>query len=215
MNTPRLAAWFSCAATCICCAAACTSTAKVPPRLPPSPAPDAGQSSAPAEPDTSDFTAIWPGIMGRLLSSDASDRRALTDPEHGLYYLDNPGAFLVLGHARRLTPELHGRMPLRGCRLRAAEALPTFDCETDRWSARGCLHVPGARLPLVKLYTDQLQYTEDREPGPEDQPKLKQLRELESRITDAVFFRGVIYYFGVIDGAWRLLAVNLESPCSA
>jgi hypothetical protein len=215
VNTPRLAAWFACAAACICGTAGCTSTAKTPPRLPPAPTTGAGQDSAPAGADASDFTAAWPGIMIRLLSSDASDRRALTAPEHGLYYLDNPGAFLVLGHEPRLTSELHRRMPLRGCRLRAAEALPTFDCETDRWSARGCLHVPNASLPLVKLYTDQLRYVEDREPGPDDQARLQELREVERLITDAVFFRGVYYYFGVVDGAWRLLAVNLESPCSA
>ncbi len=202
-------------ATCAFAAAGCTSTAKTPPRLPPAPTTGAGHGSAPADPDTTDFTAAWPMLMGRFLSSEEADHRALTDPVHGLYLLDNPGAFLVLGHEPRLTSELHRRMPLRGCRLRAAEALPTYDCETDRWSAGGCLHVPGARPPLVKLYLDQLLYIEDREPGPEDQPKLKLLRESESRISDAVFFRGVFYYFGIVDGAWRLLAVNLESPCSA
>lgn len=205
---------LACAAVCAAVLGACASDTQAPPRLPPAPAGDR-QGPPPTTPDTSDFTASWPTLMARLLSADEADRRALTDPVYGLYYLDNPGAFLVLGHEPRLTSGLHRRMPLRGCRLRAAEALPTYDCETDRWSAGGCLHVPIARLPLVKHFTDQLQYVEDREPGPEDQPKFKQLREVEDAITDAVFFRGVFYYFGIIDGAWRLLAVNLESPCSA
>jgi len=55
----------------------------------------------------------------------------------------------------------------------------------------------------------------DREPGPEDQAWIEQLRKMDTLITDAVFFRGVFYCFGIIDGAWRLIAVNLESPCSA
>lgn len=201
-------------ATVVLCAAACTSNTQAPPRLPPAPAGDRS-GTTPVDPDTSDFTAFWPSLMARLLSADEADLRALTDPVYGLYYLDNPGASLVLGHEPRLTSELHRRLPLRGCRLRAAEALPSYDCETDRWSAGGCLHVPGARLPLVKLFREQLRYVEDREPGPEDQPRLRQLRELERRITDAVFYRGVFYYFGMVDGAWRLIAVNVESPCSA
>jgi len=29
------------------------------------------------------------------------------------------------------------------------------------------------------------------------------------------FYKGVTFFFGFVDGAWRLLAVNVVTPCSA
>jgi hypothetical protein len=44
---------------------------------------------------------------------------------------------------------------------------------------------------------------------------LGELGRIERLITHAVFFSGRTYFFGRVDGTWRLIAVDAVTPCSA
>jgi len=176
--------------------------------------PPAKSSGAPA-PDVTDFRTVWPELKNKLTSADAALRDEPIDPAIGLYLFDNPGAFEIV---RKLTgfSDVPGGVPvLTGCVLRDSRKVPTFSCDTEKWSEEGCLHVENPALRLAKVAENMIKFVEDRALTDEDKKHLGELERIERLITHAVFFNDRTYYFGFIDGTWRLIALDAVTPCSA
>jgi hypothetical protein len=166
-------------------------------------------------PQSGEFTEMWPGLMSRLISEKLVDREALVDPQIGLYLFDNPGASIIVRKLSGMAEAPENLPSLKGCVLSEAEKVPTYDCNLDRWSAEGCLHVSRPAVALVKTHEFQIIHMESRALTAEDRRRLEALGQLEAQITDAVFHDGTVYYFGRIDGVWRLIAIDAVVPCSA
>ena len=188
---------------------ACEKT-NAPPTLPPT-----SPSSGTPAPEIPAFDAAWPELESRLKSADTATREALVDPAIGLYVFDNPGAYMILGKVTNLAAAPRGIPDLKGCVVKRAERLPTYSCETDQWSAQGCLHVAKPPVPMVQVVKTQIVYVEDRAMTDEDRQHFAELERIERLITDAVFYKGIVYFFGPVDGTWRLIALDVVSPCSA
>ncbi len=176
--------------------------------------PPARSSGTPA-PDVTDFRTVWPELKDKLTSANAARRDELVDPAIGLYLFDNPGAFEIVRKIAGMS-EVPGGVPvLTGCVLRDTRKLPTFSCDTEKWSEEGCLLVEKPAVSLAKVAENQIRFAEDRALTDEDQEHLAELGRIERLITHAVFFNSRTYYFGFIDGTWRLIALDAVTPCSA
>ncbi len=189
---------------------ACGSKKDDAPTLPTAPA---GTVGIPVEPGTADvFSEAWPDLMA-ILSGE--ERDSLIDPKIGLWVIDNPGAYIVLRKVTKLNELEYHDLTVIGCEPRTAEKLPTFSCDTETWSDTGCLHVSDPKVPLARIHRDTILYAEARELNGQDQEDLELLLEVEKFVTYAVFYKDITYFFGVVRGAWRLIAVNIVTPCSA
>lgn len=193
--------------------AACSNTSEhtVPAKQP---SPLVSSTPGPANPPSdraSDFNSAWSKIQKQLASDSWMSR--LVDPSNGLYVLDNPGAFTILRNVARADDI--PRVTLEGCAVRDASTLPTFSCESDSWSDTGCLHVPAPTMSLAEVARSQIKFVEGREPTADDEQQLERVRQVEKLITDAVFFEGTVLYFGRVGEVWRLIAVDVVTPCSA
>ncbi len=173
------------------------------------------RSSGTPAPDVTDFRTVWPELKDRLTSANAARRDELVDPAIGLYLFDNPGVAEIVRKISALSDVPGGLPSFAGCALRDARKLPTFSCDTETWSEEGCLLVEKPALRLAKTAENQIRFMEDREPTDEDKEHFIELGRIERIVTHAVFFNDRTYYFGFVDGTWRLIAVDAVTPCSA
>ncbi|MBU1070775.1 hypothetical protein KJ975_14525 [Myxococcota bacterium] len=177
--------------------------------------PPAAKSSGTPAPDVTDFRTVWPELKNKLTSANAALRDELVDPAIGLYLFDNPGVAEIVRKLKGLS-EVPGGLPsFAGCELRDARKLPTFSCDTEKWSEEGCLLVEKPALRLAKTAENQIKFMEDRELTDEDKKHLGELGRIERLVTYAIFFNERSYFFGFVDGTWRLIAVDAVTPCSA
>lgn len=56
---------------------------------------------------------------------------------------------------------------------------------------------------------------EDRAITDEDKKHFDELTRIERLVSHAVFFNDRTYFFGFVDGTWRLIALDAVTPCSA
>jgi hypothetical protein len=175
------------------------------------------------------FRDAWPAI--RSLLSDGDLRRidqALVDPTLGVYVLDNPGVLVVPTRFERLSdafnqpgvePDLSNAYKsrdfpqIKDCRLRDGP-LPTFSCSTEKWSSEGCVHARGASPRIRRLAEEYVRAGEGREFTAADRAQFGAAGLVDRVCTDAVW-DGDTYYFGRVAGRWRLLAIDIVTPCSA
>jgi hypothetical protein len=190
---------------------------QVPPSSPsaeeidPEPSPDL------AAPRT-DFLRAWPQIAQRLRTGRPEVIDELVEPNTGLYVFDNPGATVVVTHYPSYSSAFVGReyAPVhRDCDLRPG-VLPEYSCETESYSAEGCIHTHAPPPALTTTTEWALRNTTELSEA-EVQKALAPVRDAQALITDSVSDTrtDTRWYFGSLRGRWWLVAVDIVTPCSA
>jgi hypothetical protein len=163
---------------------------------------------------------VWPQLNAHL-EAGLEGLASLVDPERGVFVLDNPGAFVVPMHMRsladvgkrvpRFTPE-HYRW---SCPELHTDRTPHFSCETEQWSTRGCVMTENPEFSVARWYELAIQY--ELLPSGEAAAGLEQARQADRAIEIGVYATdaGLGFYFGRVGCAWRILAIDAVTPCSA
>lgn len=196
---------------------------------PSTPPPVAPAASAPVPPKAAaidlaplsklPFKEAWPTLHQILATGDPQlIDSALIDGTIGLHVLDNPGAIVIHTHHSNFSaafPKDESRpAPVFGdCTLRKG-AYPQFSCNDQTWSPPGCIHTTSHALALVATEQSMVSYQAERPPTKEDRKAWDALRAVESLATDVVT-QEVRWFFGRVGGSWKLIAVDVVTPCSA
>lgn len=163
---------------------------------------------------TSEFAAAWPAIHAALRQGRGS---GLIEPSLGLVVLDNPGAFIVVTRVA-VFPQAGRRSSdadMGACLLREAP-LPEFDCSSESWTEEGCVLTRPHRPRVADLYDAYVRYALPPEatPSPAEAVAIRRVESLISvTVTDTA--RPTRWHFGFVRGRWRLLVMDLVTPCSA
>ncbi len=182
-------------------------------------APPAPPAAAPACEDEA-FASVWPRLRAHL-EAGVEGLVPLIDPDHGVFVIDNPGAFVVPMHFRsmaeagervpKLTPEHYA---IR-CPEPRTDATPRFSCETEEWSTSGCVLTPDPGFSVARWYDLALKY--EVLPAAEANAGLERARRTDAAISNGVYVTeaAIGFYFGRVGCTWRLLAIDTVTPCSA
>ena len=224
-HLPRV--FLSCSALALAgCAAATPSPAPAaPPAAVAVPAPAEGEPTPAAPPraaceGSEDFEAVWPRLRAHL-EAGIEGVTPLIDPERGVFVIDNPGAFTIPMHVTSLmdaverVPKLTAEHYRWVCPEVHSDKTPHFSCETDQWSARGCVMTPNPEFSVARWYELAIQY--ELLPPAEARAGLEQARKADLAIEMGVYATDATigFYFGRVGCAWRVLAVDAVTPCSA
>ncbi len=157
-------------------------------------------------------------IRAELMSGEPQRMDALVDPHLGLVVLDMPGAIVTvttLASFSALAARSDYSPRLDRCDLRE-DVLPEFSCETNSYSVEGCILTPNRPPPLVATYQNCMRFAPEL-CAPSDHRGMQRLRQVESLITATVTdtTSNTQWYFGMVQGRWRLLALDVIEPCSA
>ena len=190
---------------------------QVPPSLPSASEIDPEPSLDLATPRT-DFLRAWPQIQQRLRTGRPEVIDELVEPNTGLYVFDNPGATVEVTNHPSYTSAFAGRgysPEFRECDLRPG-VLPEYSCETESYSAEGCVHTHAPPPTLVTTAEWTLRNTTELSEA-EVQKELAPVRDAQALITDSVSDTrtGTRWYFGSLRGRWWLVVVDIVTPCSA
>jgi len=194
---------------------------RVPPATPESTPPLAAQQQ-PAACDDSErsFKEAWRRLR-RQLETGAEGLAPLLDAHHGMFVVDNPGAYTVPMHfgsydaAAEAVPRLRPEHYRFTCAELVTGSRPTFSCEEERWSQDGCLHTVEPEFSVARWYELGLEY-DFLEASVVDE-ELPRARRTDALIRHGVYStaEAIGFYFGQLDCEWRLLAIDTVTPCSA
>jgi len=163
---------------------------------------------------------VWPRLRAHL-EAGIEGLAPLIDPERGVFVLDNPGAFVVPIHVSSLTeaaervPKLRPEHYRWACPELQTDRTPRYSCETEQWSTRGCVLTSNPDLGIEGWY--DLAWAYEVIPPGEATANLEPAREADRAIQVGVYATDATlgFYFGRVGCAWRLLAINAVTPCSA
>ncbi|WP_066831754.1 hypothetical protein [Rufibacter ruber] len=165
------------------------------------------------------FTAFFQNFEAIIKKQDAAAFNQLIDPEHGLYLIDTPGALPQFTHVTDIStfkradieqrPFFTIRETFRNCRLEEVKTLPKVTCEGDAapYEKKGCFVADGSAFRKYNAY----QYASLPK---EEERKVAQTQLLVNK-TVLHTGSGFKFHFGQIKGQWRVLFIDLMTPCSA
>jgi hypothetical protein len=175
---------------------------------------------APSRPATCDgsFDEAWPRLAQQL---EVGELQALLSPQHGLFVVDNPGAFVVPMHFSDFAAAREQVIGLRpehlhfACRSLREAHEPRFSCEEERWSVEGCIHSVDPPFSMERWYRIAIEY--GVVPARDGSDMLQRAAQADDLIEHGVYSTDdtLGLYFGLVDCTWRLLAVDIVTPCSA
>lgn len=147
-------------------------------------------------------------------------------PELGVFLLTNPGAFHAVSHFDSLA-ELRSEGESYVLNAMSDECkdatwftsddhVPQYSCETEQYDVsamcvRGAVHSDA----LSKLLAANVQY--ELIPADEGERRMPAAKRSEELTTHYLFMQRLHlgFYFGLVDGQWRLLWIDAIEPCSA
>ncbi|HSI90759.1 MAG TPA: hypothetical protein VK927_06545 [Adhaeribacter sp.] len=155
-----------------------------------------------------------------VYNEDTEGVNAFIDPEYGVFIIENPGAMPKMTRVtdistfKRQFQELSFfsvKERLKTCKP-VEEDLPTFNCE-DQTNKNAGYSKEGCFIDDAKMFRESTIYkfaglTEEETELVEDMLPLVQKIILQT--TSSYKF-----YFGIVNGKWRVLFIDLRTPCTA
>lgn len=157
-------------------------------------------------------------------NKDLTSIEKYIDPKSGFFVIDNPGAFIIVEYFTSfnqiaMLDSEYGIGYLNhmrtGCRQFVDGSVPVYSCDEERWNTTGCFTGKSNSPGLSRLFLNLLQFELLDQFGYDNQ--ITRAREIDSQITHFIYSTdaSVGFYFGKIDGNWRLLCIDKVVPCSA
>ncbi|MEZ4372763.1 MAG: hypothetical protein R3B07_18205 [Polyangiaceae bacterium] len=188
------------------------------PQQPPGPEEPAAQ----AQPNP--FPKFADEFTSALLNKQDLDRYIA--PELGVFLLTNPGAFHVVTHfdsfaelRSEATPYLLERLGSE-CKdaawFTSDDHVPTYSCDTEQYDIQApCVRGTIRSAALSKLISLNVQY--ELIPADEGERRIPAAKRSEALATHYLFMQPYTlgFYFGQVDGSWKLLWIDSIEPCSA
>lgn len=177
-----------------------------------------------AQPEPRPFGAFADEFVAALLAKEDLDRYVA--PELGVFLLTNPGAFHVVTHFDSYSQL--GSDPDPNALQRVGDAckaarwttsdnrVPHYSCDTERYDIEApCVRGTIQSDELSKLIALNVQY--ELIPADEGERRIPAAKRSEGLTTHYLFMQpyDLGFYFGLVDGAWRLLWIDAIVPCSA
>lgn len=163
-------------------------------------------------------------FVAALLAKEDLDRYVA--PELGVFLLTNPGAFHVVTHfdsfAQLSSDPDPNALQRIGDACKAArwttsdDRVPEYSCDTERYDiAAPCVRGTIQSAELSKLIALNVQY--ELIPADEGARRIPAAKRSEALTTHYLFMQpyDLGFYFGLVDGSWRLLWIDAIVPCSA
>lgn len=146
--------------------------------------------------------------------------------EFGFFVLDNPGAFVIAEHFKSFDDimKLDGEYNigyLKVCKVDCKftkGTIPVYNCgneEMEGWNKNGCYYDDKQSLSITGVFKKMLEFNLG---DPLVIGKDMELAEKsENYVTQLAYSTegSIGFYFGVIDGDWRLICIDKITPCSA
>ncbi|GEM_PF-1765909 len=184
-------------------------------------------------PGNEDFLKFFEKFKTDFNSKNISSLNEYIDPEHGIFVLDNPGAFINCYYFSSFDPVLNSSKETDLYRIKnlkincepAEGSLPQYNCESDKegWDKDGCYF---NNTPEKNFNSRVYGYADDNgnygfEGDGNENGVYKIIREKSERSSDK--FKYSFYttdsnmglYFGESDGKFFLLMIDLVTPCDA
>lgn len=168
----------------------------------------------------SKFAKAFFDFQTTVFNEDAEGFNQFIDPERGVYIIENPGALPKMTHVKDIRDfkrEFQGQNfftikdRLQTCNLKE-EDLPAFNCggQTEGntgYSKEGCFAADADSFRKTELFKN----------ANLPEQALKQIEETLPMVQRTVLQTSSSYqfHFGVINGEWKILFIDLRIPCSA
>lgn len=186
--------------------------------------PSADVEEPAAHPEPSPFPTFADEFTAALLSKQDLDRYVA--PELGVFLLTNPGAFHVVSHfdsfaelRSEATPYFLERLG-SDCRdaawFTSDDHVPTYSCDTEQYDIQApCVRGTIRSAALSKLISLNVQY--ELIPADEGERRIPAAKRSEVLATHYLFMQPYTlgFYFGQVEGSWKLLWIDSIEPCSA
>ncbi|WP_192822021.1 hypothetical protein [Rufibacter sp. LB8] len=167
---------------------------------------------------TQSFAAFFTQFEATIQRQDAAAFNKFIDPQRGLYTIETTGTMPNFYHItdiakHRLSnfnkPFFTIKELFKGCQLKEVKTWPKINCEGDgdAYAQRGCFLTDGKEFQQQRIH----QFASL--PDAENQRVEKTLPLVTKSVLHTV--SGYKFYFGQIDGQWKVLFINLMTPCSA
>lgn len=166
---------------------------------------------------TASFEGFFQNFIDIVQRQDAAAFNKLIDTQRGLYTIETTGAMPNFYHIKDISkhrlsnfnkPFFSIREQIKSCNLKEVKTFPRVDCEGDgMFSQKGCFLADGSEFQQARLH----QFASL--PEAENQRIDKTLPLVSKSVLHTE--SGYKFYFGQIDGQWKVLFINLMAPCSA
>jgi hypothetical protein len=165
-----------------------------------------------------EFEVFFRNFVQTIARQDAAAFNRFIDPQRGLYTIETTGAVPnfhlvrdIAQHrlAKTNQPFFSIREQIKTCNLTEAKAFPKVTCEGDgdAYAQKGCFLTDGAAFREQRIH------------------RYASLPETENQAIDATLplvskavlhtASGYKFYFGRVNGQWKVLFIDLMTPCSA
>lgn len=173
------------------------------------------KSSGSADAGFKTFFANFEAIIQR---QDAAAFNKLIDPQRGLYTIETTGTMPNFYHIKDIAqhrlsnfnkPFFSIRETFKNCNLKEVKVFPRVNCEddTDAYTQKGCFVTDGSEFQQARLH----QFASL--PEAQNQAIDKTLPLVSKSVLHTA--SGYKFYFGQVNGQWKVLFINLMTPCSA
>ena len=178
------------------------------------------ESSSACGPLGGAFTSAWPQLRERL-EAGAQGLAELIDHERGVFVLDNPGAYVIPMYFETYEEATERVAKLRAddysftCSEPSDGPTPSFSCDTELWSRQGCVVTRAPEFSVARWYDLAVEYElMENEEVSADREKA---RQADASIEYGVYTTDTSLglYFAKTSCAWRVVAIDVITPCSA
>lgn len=145
------------------------------------------------------------------------------DKEYGFFVIHNPGAYVVAKYYDSFSSIMSGQdndiFRLKDdkftCTSLRRGLEPVYSCDEDKWNKEGCFYGTEKNKVASQVYRDMKKY--DLVFGDEVDEYIRKAEASEKNYTYFMYntdeFIG--FYFGMKNGKYYLIAVDIVVPCSA
>ncbi len=163
------------------------------------------------------FLNIHTAIMLALADKKYEEIDKYTDPETGIYVLENDGDYVTIKHYTGISEMLAGQQlnisPLP-CKLDFSK-LPEFSCSSQTWSAEGCFYqkVNSKDKVFTKYVKDNPTISLDKKEALNMEKIQRRIEYVTLQAANPPDFYKVQLYFAWINNKWLLAGVDNTIPC--
>jgi hypothetical protein len=171
-----------------------------------------------------DFREVAKGFINAFNQKDISGIQGYIDPEIGFFVLDNPGAAVIPEYFNNydqivMLDDGYGVARLNqmdfSCNILKPGRVPVFSCEMGTWDVEGCFYGKSGTPKIEEIYNLNLEYEFIDKMSYES--SINNAIKIDRLITHFIYSTDSTsgFYFGIINGKWRLLCIDIVAPCSA
>lgn len=164
------------------------------------------------------FKSFFQDFEAIVQRQDAAAFNKLIDAQRGLYTIETTGTMPNYYHVTDIAkhrlanfnkPFFSIRETFKNCNLEEVKEFPRVNCEDDNdyFNRKGCFLTDGAEFQEARLH----QFASL--PEAQNQSVEKTLPLVSKSVLHTA--SGYKFYFGQINGQWKVLFINLMAPCSA